>query len=47
MGTGVVHQVSKTAIFIATAMEKHLAAVHFIKGCFCQFVTFLTEKVWV
>ena len=36
--TGVVHQLTKTAIFIATPMKKHLAVL-FTKECFfCQFV---------
>ena len=40
--TGVVRQLTKTAIFIATPMKKHLA-VHFTKGCF--FVNCLTQKL--
>ena len=38
MDTGVVHQLTKTAIFIATPMKKTYLAVHFTKGCFCQFI---------
>ena len=31
-------QLNKTAIFIDTPMKKAYLAIHFIKGCFCQFL---------
>ena len=35
---GVVRQLTKTSIFIATPMKKTYLAVHLPKGVFCQFV---------
>ena len=43
--TGVVRQLPKTAIFIATPMEKRYLAIHFTKVCFS--VKLLTEKLWI
>ena len=35
---GVVRQLTKTAIFIATPRKKTYLAVHLPKGIFCQFI---------
>ena len=41
--TGVVHQLTTTAIFVATPMKKANFTVHFIKWCF--FCLFIDKKV--
>ena len=42
--TGIVRQLTKTTIFIATPMKKHIQQFILLKGVF---VNLLTEKLWV